>query len=92
MAEGKSTHGQEFQNGWRCGTQIILQANKCSKYLVLLKQQDCYVSKGTSNKVLWADAACSAFVFNIDTNKLDMKAGACKMWNICALLKELLQG
>lgn len=50
-APRKWTHGQQFQNGWRCGTEIILRPNKCSKYLVLLKQQDCYASKGTSNKV-----------------------------------------
>ena len=91
-AERKWTHGQWFQNGWRYGTQIILRPNKFSKYLVLLKQQDCYVSKGTSNKVLWADAVCSVFLCRIDTSDLDMKAGACKTWTICALLKEPLQG
>lgn len=86
------THGQLFQNGWRCGTQIMLGPNKCSKYLVMLKQQDCYVSKGTSNKASWADAVYSVFVCKTDTNKLDTNAGAFETQTICAVLKELLQG
>lgn len=68
-AESKWTRGQQFQNRWRCGTKIMLGPNKCSKYLVLLKQQDCYVSKGTSNQVSWADAVYSVFVCKKDRHK-----------------------